>query len=75
MKDEDEKSEFLSVKKVAEILDVTRRTVLNYIKYAGLPAKRFREHGPYHVARADLEQWIQTLSTKENATKENGRDG
>lgn len=55
---------YLSVKRVARMLDVSVRTVRNYIKYEGLQAIKTRKYGPYRISVAALEEWLQAHTTK-----------
>lgn len=46
---------FLKVTAIAEALDVPERTVLNWIKYQGLPAHKQNER--FQINRVDLLEW------------------
>lgn len=66
-------SAYLSVKEVSAYLGVSTKTILNYIKYEGLKATKFKKYGPYRILETDLLEWIQDHEAR--TQKESEHDG
>lgn len=59
-----EKHSFLTIKEVADILQLHFQTVLNYIKSGKLNAIRLDKG--YRISRKDLDEFIENNKTKNN---------
>jgi excisionase family DNA binding protein len=69
-------NQVLTIKQVAEYLQVTEKTIYTLVQEGNIPA--FKVRGQWRFKREDIERWIEEnkeSSKKERADKENNRKG
>jgi excisionase family DNA binding protein len=69
-------NQVLTIKQVAEYLQVTEKTIYTLVQEGNIPA--FKVRGQWRFKREDIERWIEENkenSKKERADKENNRKG
>ncbi len=69
-------NQVLTIKQVAEYLQVTEKTIYTLVQEGNIPA--FKVRGQWRFKREDIERWIEEnkeSSKKERADNENKREG
>jgi excisionase family DNA binding protein len=69
-------NQVLTIKQVAEYLQVTEKTIYTLVQEVNIPA--FKVRGQWRFKREDIERWIEENkenSKKERADNENEREG